>query len=114
MKRTILILFTLFAFTAMADSVFTTMPDTIISSINTHTDSIVQAVSDSATTVISNTTGKAGGLWWKILSGVLVGAGIVLRVIPGNRTLLNSIADILLAIDKKIPNNTGKNKGEGG
>lgn len=110
MKKTILILFALFAFTAMADSAFTTMPDTIITSINDHTDSIVQAVSDSATVVINNTTNKAGGIWWKILSGVLVGAGIMLRIIPGNRTLLNGIADLLLALDKKIPNNTGKTK----
>ena len=92
----------------MADTAFTTMPDTIISTINSHTDSIVQAVSDSATVVINNTTSKSGGLWWKILSGVLIGASIVLRIVPGNRTMLNGIADILSAIDKKIPNNPKK------
>lgn len=109
MKKTILILFALFAFTAMAQTAFNGH-DSIVSLVNEHTDSVVQAASDSVTTVVNAVQNTSGSIWWKILSGVLVGAGIVLRLLPGNRTLLNGIADILLAIDKKIPNNTGKNK----
>lgn len=105
MKKSILILFALFSIGAMAQGI--TGHDSIVSLVNSHTDSIVQAASDTLLTTQQETT-EAVGWGWKIIGGILIAAEVILRVIPTkNGATLLGIVSWLHSI---IPNNVKKEK----
>jgi hypothetical protein len=107
MKKTILILFALVSIAAMADTVFTNMPDTIISAINIHTDSVVTAAQDTLITTAQETT-EAVGWGWKIIAGILIAAEVVLRLIPTKAS--GTLLGLVSWLHSILPNNVKKKK----
>lgn len=104
MKKTILLLFALFAFTAMAQSVITGH-DSIVSLVNDHTDSVVTAAQDTLITTAQKTT-ESVGFGWKLIAGILVVAEVVLRIIPSKNAA--TLLGLVSWLHSVIPNNIKK------
>lgn len=101
MKKVILFAFVLFTVAAVAQ------PDSIVSLVNSHTDSVVMAASDTLL-VTAHETQQTVGWGWKVIAGILVVAEVVLRVVPTkNSATLLGLVSWLHSI---IPNNVRKKK----
>lgn len=110
MKKTILILFALFAFTAMAQTAFNGH-DSIVSLVNDHTDSVLSLAKDSINATVNTTSESTNdniSFGWKLIGGILLVAEVVLRVIPTKNGM--TILGLIEWLHSKIPNNVKKEK----